>query len=73
MTQDDPLNLEGEEGKKSTRAQSEISNNTSNYAIWVNSTSNSIEITWGEAKCYFNCFTSAIDALIAQVTRAISC
>ncbi len=27
----------------------------------INSTSNVIEIVRGEAECYFNCFTSAID------------
>ena len=27
-----------------------------------NSTGNMIEIAWGEAECYFNSFTSAIDS-----------
>ncbi len=32
-----------------------------NRAIWDYSTCNAIEIARGEAECYFNCFTSAID------------
>ncbi len=27
----------------------------------IDSTSNVIEIVWGEAECYFNCFMSAIN------------
>ncbi len=42
------------------------------YECAINSTGNAIEIARGKVECYFNCFTSAIDPLIAQVTRAIT-
>ncbi len=38
-----------------------MSNSMGNRAFGINSTSNVIEIVRGEAECYFNCFTSAID------------